>query len=97
MEKTKGAEGPATRLARTSCPGPSDAQRIDTLFHCSYTYAIMLKSESGARSRALVWWGAVALTLLAGYADLVRGGETLAPILLVVGYCVLIPAAILKS
>lgn len=57
----------------------------------------MIKSESAARSRALVWWGAVALTLIAGYADLVRGGETLAPILLVVGYCVLIPVAILKS
>ena len=71
--------------------------RIDTVFRCSYTYPIMVKSESGARSRALVWWGAVALTLLIGYADLVRGGETLAPILLVVGYCVLIPAAILKS
>jgi hypothetical protein len=57
----------------------------------------MLKSDAGARSRALVWWGAAALTLVAGYADLIRGGETLAPILLVVGYCVLIPAAILKS
>ncbi|HSJ65687.1 MAG TPA: hypothetical protein VK922_17480 [Gemmatimonadaceae bacterium] len=57
----------------------------------------MLKSESGTRSRALLWWGAAALALLAGYADLIRGGETLAPILLVVGYCVLIPAAILKS
>jgi hypothetical protein len=57
----------------------------------------MLKSESGARSRALFWWGAAALTLVVGYADLIRGGETLAPLLLVVGYCVLIPAAILKS
>jgi hypothetical protein len=57
----------------------------------------MLKSDAGARSRALIWWGAAALALVAGYADLIRGGETLAPILLVVGYCVLIPAAILKS
>jgi hypothetical protein len=36
------------------------------------------------------------LAILAGFADLWRGGETLAPILLVVGYCVLIPIAILK-
>lgn len=57
----------------------------------------MLKSETSARSRALIWWGATALVLLGGYADLVRGGETLAPILLVLGYCVLVPAAILKS
>jgi len=36
------------------------------------------------------------LTLLVGFIDLARGGETLAPILLVVGYCVLVPLAILK-
>ena len=49
------------------------------------------------RSRALLFWGAAALVLLAGYVDLARGGETLAPILLVVGYVVLIPLAILKG
>jgi hypothetical protein len=27
----------------------------------------------------------------------VRGGETIAPILLVLGYCVLVPVAILRS
>ena len=37
-----------------------------------------------------------AATLLAGYADLARGGETLAPILLILGYCVLVPIAILR-
>jgi hypothetical protein len=49
-----------------------------------------------SRSRALVWWGAAAVMLLAGYADLWRGGDTIAPILLVIGYCVLVPIAILK-
>lgn len=44
----------------------------------------------------LVWWAAAALVLLIGYADLWRGGETIAPILLVLAYCVLIPIAILK-
>lgn len=43
-----------------------------------------------------IWWGAALLTLALGYADLVRGGETVAPILLVVGYCVLVPKAILS-
>jgi hypothetical protein len=38
--------------------------------------------------------GAAALVLLGGYADLVRGGITLAPILLVIAYCILIPWAI---
>ncbi len=36
-----------------------------------------------------------ALALLGGFADLVRGGIHLAPILLVLGYCVFIPMAIL--
>ncbi len=48
------------------------------------------------RSRALLWWLVAALVLLAGYADLWRGGETLAPILLVLGYCVFVPLAILR-
>jgi hypothetical protein len=38
-----------------------------------------------------------ALTLAAGHADLARGGTTLAPILLVLGYCVLVPAALLSD
>jgi hypothetical protein len=49
------------------------------------------------RSRSpLLWWGLAALSLVLGYADLARGGETVAPILLVLGYCVLVPLAILK-
>jgi hypothetical protein len=44
-----------------------------------------------------MWWALAAVSLLAGYADLVRGGETVAPILLVLGYCVLVPLAILRS
>ena len=44
----------------------------------------------------LAWAIAAAVVLLVGYVDLWRGGETIAPILLVLGYCVLIPVAILK-
>jgi len=47
-------------------------------------------------SKPVVWWGLSAASLAVGYADLWRGGETVAPILLVLGYCVLIPIAILK-
>ncbi|HEV8447720.1 MAG TPA: hypothetical protein VGQ44_12905 [Gemmatimonadaceae bacterium] len=43
-----------------------------------------------------MWWGLAALVILAGFADLARGGDTIAPILLAVGYCVLVPIAILK-
>jgi len=45
----------------------------------------------------MLWWGIALLTILLGFADLARGGETFAPILLAVGYCVLIPMAILKA
>ena len=41
-------------------------------------------------------WGAAAVVLAAGYADLARGGETLAPILLVIGYVILVPVAIIS-
>ena len=47
-------------------------------------------------SRKWLYWGLAALTLVLGFADLARGGETIAPILLVLGYCVLIPLAILR-
>jgi hypothetical protein len=33
--------------------------------------------------------------IIFGYVDLARGGITIAPILLVVGYCVIVPIAIL--
>jgi hypothetical protein len=44
-----------------------------------------------------MWWAIALLVIVAGFADLARGGETIAPILLAVGYCVLVPMAILKA
>lgn len=44
--------------------------------------------------RPALKWGIAAVVLAAGYADLARGGETIAPILLVLGYGVLVPVAI---
>jgi hypothetical protein len=57
------------------------------------------RGSSGVRKldRPAVWWSAATAALLFGYADLARGGVTLAPILLVLGYIVLIPIAILRS
>ncbi len=43
-----------------------------------------------------MWWAIAGLVIVAGFADLARGGQTVAPILLAVGYCVLVPIAILK-
>jgi hypothetical protein len=56
----------------------------------------MAETDILSRSRRLGWWALALVTILAGYADLARGGDTVAPILLVVGYCVLVPLAILK-
>jgi len=61
-----------------------------------YTTAPMAEIETGQRSRGAVWWGIAGVVILAGFADLARGGETIAPILLAIGYCVLVPLAILK-
>jgi hypothetical protein len=57
----------------------------------------MAEAQAAARSRPLLWWGIAILAIIAGYADLARGGETIAPLLLVAGYCVLVPIAILRS
>ena len=57
----------------------------------------MTEANVSSRSHALLWWGVAVLVILAGYADLARGGETIAPVLLVAGYLVLVPFAILRS
>ena len=56
----------------------------------------MTDTQSGRKFGPVAKWGVAAVVLAAGYADLARGGDTIAPILLVVGYVVLIPAAILS-
>ncbi len=56
----------------------------------------MAEIETSPRTRGLMWWGIALVVIIAGFADLARGGETIAPILLAVGYCVLVPLAILK-
>jgi uncharacterized membrane protein YtjA (UPF0391 family) len=44
-----------------------------------------------------MWWVIALAVIVLGFADVARGGETIAPILLAVGYCVLVPLAILKE
>ena len=47
--------------------------------------------------RARVLRVVAALTLLVGYADLVRGGVTVAPLLHVTSYVLLVPLALLSD
>ncbi len=61
-----------------------------------YPSDLMAQPSPAPRSRPLLFWGIALATIFAGFADLWRGGETIAPILLVIGYCVLVPIAILK-
>jgi hypothetical protein len=48
------------------------------------------------RTRSIALWVAALITITIGFVDLARGGTTIAPVLLVLGYCVLVPIAILK-
>jgi hypothetical protein len=77
------ADSTADRLAQRHARAKPDAPAGD--------------APPAARGRGVLLWGVAALVLLAGYADLARGGTTLAPILLVLGYCVAVPLAILRG
>jgi hypothetical protein len=55
-----------------------------------------MASTEKPRRRPLLFWGVALVTIAAGFVDLARGGETIAPLLLVIGYCILVPIAILK-
>jgi hypothetical protein len=79
---------------------------LDTVLLHLYTTALMVNTDAGqasssnsrfsARTRSISLWGAAFVVIVAGFADLARGGTTMAPVLLVLGYCVLVPIAILK-
>ncbi len=56
----------------------------------------MAQTDTIAQRYPYLWWGLALGTILLGYANLWAGGMTIAPILLVAGYCVLVPLAILK-
>lgn len=49
-----------------------------------------------SRARTLAMWGIALGAIVLGFADLYRGGVTVAPVLLILGYCVFVPAAILS-
>ncbi|MBW3661444.1 MAG: hypothetical protein KY397_07425 [Gemmatimonadetes bacterium] len=44
-----------------------------------------------------IWLGLGTLVIVVGYALLARGDTTFAPVLLVLGYCVLLPVGIVKK
>jgi len=54
------------------------------------------KARMNPRTRSIGLWAAALAVIAVGFADLARGGTTIAPVLLVLGYCVLVPVAILK-
>ena len=54
------------------------------------------KTRINLRTRSIGLWVAALAVIAIGFVDLARGGTTIAPILLVLGYCVLVPVAILK-
>jgi hypothetical protein len=57
----------------------------------------MLRSRLVAGPRAVVARVAAVTIIAIGYLDLVRGGTVIAPLALVVGYLVMLPAALLTD
>ena len=57
----------------------------------------MTAALGGSRRASVIRYSFATLALVAGYADLARGGTTLASFLLVAGYAILIPIALLGS
>jgi len=57
----------------------------------------MLRLKSAAAPRAIVARVAAAMLIAIGYLDLARGGIVVAPLALVIGYVVLVPAALLAE
>ena len=53
-------------------------------------------ARMNSRTRTVGLWTAALAVIALGFADLARGGTSIAPVLLVLGYCVLVPIAILK-
>jgi hypothetical protein len=51
---------------------------------------------SFSRTNAM-WLGATAISIAIGYVLLSTGSETIAPLLLVLGYCILLPIGIIKK
>jgi len=86
--------------------GAHSACVLDTVLLRLYTTALMIDSSAGPattqntrisrRTRSISLWAAAIVVIVVGFADLAAGGTTVAPILLVLGYCVLVPLAILK-
>ena len=67
-----------------------------TLCRGPRTLPVMAQPDTTVQARPWLWWGMAIAAILLGFADLARGGTSVAPILLVLGYCVLVPIAILK-
>jgi energy-converting hydrogenase Eha subunit C len=69
---------------------------LDTTIGGRQIPGLMTEALPPLARRAWVRWAVAGVVLAAGYVDLALGGETIAPILLVIGYCVLVPLAILS-
>lgn len=79
---------------------------LDTVLLRLYTTAVMVDADAvqtpssnvriSPRMRSISLWAAALVVIVIGFADLAAGGTTVAAVLLVLGYCVLVPIAILK-
>ena len=83
----------ATRGSKTAASEKSSPSRPAT---ASRTATPARPTLSFSRTNT-IWLGAGVVSIAIGYFLLSTGSETIAPILLVLGYCVLLPIGIIKK
>ncbi len=49
------------------------------------------------RDKGWGWFAAALIVIIIGYVSLGSGSTALAPLMLVLGYCILVPAALLRA
>ena len=86
----------ASRTAATDKTSTPTAKAASRTTAPSRTAAPARPTLSFSRTNA-IWLGAAAVSIAIGYFLLARGSESIAPILLVLGYCVLLPIGIIKK
>ncbi|HJU86982.1 MAG TPA: hypothetical protein VJ788_06410 [Gemmatimonadota bacterium] len=86
----------ASRTAATDKASSSTGARATSRTTTSRASAPARPTLSFSRTNA-IWLGAAAVSIAIGYFLLAGGSETIAPILLVLGYCVLLPIGIIKK
>jgi hypothetical protein len=87
----------ASRSAATDKASPSTGAKATSKTTASARTAGPARPTLSFSRTNAIWLGAAAVSIAIGYFLLAGGSETIAPVLLVLGYCVLLPIGIIKK